>query len=112
MIRVLNEIGGSGERGVAPGAAANLESKDLPEESKRTPSSLGASCGGSVVKKMPANAGGLGSIPQSGRVPGEGNGNPLQYCLANPMDRGAWQAYSPAGVTRVRHDLAINNKAF
>ena len=35
----------------------------------------------------------MGSIPGSGRSPGEGNGNPLQYsCLGNPMDRGAWQA--------------------
>ena len=35
----------------------------------------------------------LGSIPGSGRSPGEGNGNPLQYsCLENCMDRGAWQA--------------------
>ena len=35
----------------------------------------------------------VGSIPRSGRSPGEGNGNPLQYsCLENPMDRGAWQA--------------------
>ena len=34
-----------------------------------------------------------GSVPGSGRSPGEGNGNPLQYsCLENPMDRGAWQA--------------------
>ena len=34
----------------------------------------------------------VGSIPGSGRPPGEGNGNPLQYsCLKNPMDRGAWQ---------------------
>ena len=38
-------------------------------------------------------AGDVGSIPGSGRVPGEGNGNPLQYsCLRNPMDRGAWRA--------------------
>ena len=37
------------------------------------------------------NAGDPGSIPGSGRSPGEGNGNPLQYyCLENPMDRGAW----------------------
>ena len=35
----------------------------------------------------------VGSIPGSGRAPGEGNGNTLQYsCLENPMDRGAWQA--------------------
>ena len=43
--------------------------------------------GGSVVKNPPANAGEVGSIPGSGRSPGEGNGNPLQYsCLKNPMD--------------------------
>ena len=46
--------------------------------------------GGSVVKNPPANAGDAGLIPGSGRSPGEGNGNPLQYsCLGNPMDRGA-----------------------
>ena len=49
--------------------------------------------GGSVVKNPPANAGDMGSIPGSGRSPGEGNGNPLQYsCLGNPMDIGVWQA--------------------
>ena len=49
--------------------------------------------GGSVVKYPPANAGDVGLISGSGRSPGEGNGNPLQYsCLGNPMDRGAWQA--------------------
>ena len=43
--------------------------------------------GGSEVKASASNAGGLGSIPGSGRSPGEGNGNPLQYaCLENPMD--------------------------
>ena len=48
--------------------------------------------GGSVVKNLPANAGDADSIPGSGRSPGGGNGNPLQYsCLKNPMDRGAWQ---------------------
>ena len=44
---------------------------------------------------MPAMhiAGDRSSIPGSGRSPGGGNGNPLQYsCLENPMDRGAWQA--------------------
>ena len=49
-----------------------------------------------VVKNLPANAGdgrALGLTPGSGRFPGEGNGNPLQYfCLENPMDRGAWKA--------------------
>ena len=49
--------------------------------------------GGSVVKNLPANTGGIGLILGSGRSPGEGNGNPLQYpCLGNPMDRGAWWA--------------------
>ena len=39
------------------------------------------------------NAGDLGLIPGSGRSPGEGNGNPLQYsCLGNPVDRGNWKA--------------------
>ena len=47
--------------------------------------------GGTVVKNPPANAGDVGLIPGSGRSPGGGNGNPLQYsCLENPMDRGAW----------------------
>ena len=49
--------------------------------------------GGSDGKASVYNAGDLGSIPGSGRSPGEGNGNPLQYyCLENPMDRGAWSA--------------------
>ena len=49
--------------------------------------------GGSVVKNPPTNAGHTGSIPGSGRSPGEGNGNPLQHsCLGNRMDRGAWWA--------------------
>ena len=44
-------------------------------------------------KESTCNAGDLGLIPGSGRTPGEGNGNPLQYsCLENPMDRGAWWA--------------------
>ena len=49
--------------------------------------------GGSDSKESTCNAGDPGSIPGSGRSPGEGNGNPLQYsCLENPMDRGAWRA--------------------
>ena len=52
------------------------------------------------------NAGDPGSIPGSGRVPGEGNGNPFQYsCLENPMDRRAWQA-TVHGVARVIYNLA------
>ena len=47
--------------------------------------------GGSAVKASAWNAGDPGSIPGSGRSPGEGNGNPLQYsCLENPMEGGAW----------------------
>ena len=47
--------------------------------------------GGSNGKASVYNAGDLGLIPGSGRFPGEGNGNPLQYsCLENPTDRGAW----------------------
>ena len=46
-----------------------------------------------MIKNPPASAGVEGSIPGSGRFPGEGNGNPLQYsCLGNPMVRGAWRA--------------------
>ena len=47
---------------------------------------------GSVVKTLHANERDLGSIPGSGRPPGDGDGNPLQYSCWNPMDRGAWWA--------------------
>ena len=53
-----------------------------------------------VVKNPPASARDSGSIPGSGRSPGEGNGNPLQYpCLENSMDRGTWRA-TVNGVTK------------
>ena len=49
--------------------------------------------GGSVVNNLPTNAGDMSLIPGSGRSPGGGNGNPLQYsCLGNPADRVAWWA--------------------
>ena len=49
--------------------------------------------GGSDSKESACNEGDPGPISRSGRSPGEGNGNPLQYlCLENPMDRGAWRA--------------------
>ena len=55
-----------------------------------------ASQGPLVVKNPPSNVGDIrdaGSIPGSGRSPGGGHSNPLQYsCLENPKDRGAWQA--------------------
>ena len=62
-----------------------------------------------AVEKVPTNAGDArdaGSIPGSGRSPGEGNGNPLQYsCLENSMDRGAWQA-AVRGVAKSQNDWA------
>ena len=65
--------------------------------------------GGSVVKNPPADAGDIGeagSIPGSGRSPGRGNGNPLQYShLGNPKDNGVWWAKS-MGSKRVRHNRA------
>ena len=49
--------------------------------------------GGSDGKELACNTGDAGSIPGSGRCPGDGNGYPRQYsCLENPMDRGAWWA--------------------
>ena len=46
-----------------------------------------------VDKESACNAGDMGSIPESGRSPGKGNGNPYKYsCLENHMDRGAWKA--------------------
>ena len=46
-----------------------------------------------LVKNLPVNAGDANSMTGSGRSPGGGNGNPLQYsCLEKPMDRGAWWA--------------------
>ena len=51
-----------------------------------------------MVKNPPANAGDRGSIPGSGRSPGEGNGNPLQYsCLGNLIDRRSLAGYSWRG---------------
>ena len=56
--------------------------------------------GGSSGRESACNVGDLGSIPGSGRSPGGGHGNPLQYsCLKNPMDRGAWWA-TVHGVTK------------
>ena len=53
---------------------------------------------GSDGKESACNVGEPGSTPGSGRSPGEGNGNPLQYsCLDNSIDRGAWGCNSPWG---------------
>ena len=67
-----------------------------------------------MVKSPPVNARNardVGLIPGSGRPPGEGNGNPLQYsCLENPMDRGAWQAMVHGVTKRVGHNLLTKQK--
>ena len=72
--------------------------------------------GGSVVKNLPdsaGDAGEVGSISGSGRSPGVGNGNPLQYsCLGNPMDRGGFWAivHRVAEVSDMTEWLNKNNK--
>ena len=60
-----------------------------------------------LLKPKPGvNAGDVSSIPGSGRSPGEGQGNPLQYfCLGNPMDRGTWRA-TVHGITKIRTQLS------
>ena len=93
---------------------------DLPSHFQPSPNLLlwlwvladlvsGLLCGfpcSSVSKEYACNAGDLGSIPRSGRSPGEGNGTPLQCsCLENPMGGGAWRA-AVHGVASVGHDLA------
>ena len=68
--------------------------------------SVGRFPGGSYGKASAYNAGDPGSIPGSGRSPGEGNGNPLQYsCLENPTDRGIWWA-TVHGVAKSRTQLS------
>ena len=66
-------------------------------------SSVGKTFPDSSVGREPAcNAGDPGSIPGSGRFPGEGNGKPLQYsCLENPMDRGSWCRLLSMGLQRI-----------
>ena len=66
--------------------------------------------GGSDGKESACSVGDLGLIPESGRSPGEGHGNSLQYaCLENSMDRGAWWA-TVWGHKRVGHDLATRQQ--
>ena len=66
------------------------------ENAKSLPTFTKASLVVLVVNNLPASAGDIrdvGSIPRSGRSPGGGHGNPLQYsCLGNPVDTGAWWA--------------------
>ena len=76
------------------------------------------------VKNSPAcnagDTGDVGLIPRSGRRPGGGHGNPLQYsCLENPMDRGAWQAtvhgiakeYNGSDIAPMQHYHRKKNKS-
>ena len=69
---------------------------------------LQAVASGKKKANLPAKAADVrdvGLISGSGRSPGGGHGNPLQYsCLENPLDRGAWRGYSPRGHRRVGHD--------
>ena len=70
--------------------------------------------GGTVVKNMPANAGDTGDMglkPGSGRSPGGGNGNPLQYsCLENSMDREAWRGHNKLYATEYAHIFIVTKK--
>ena len=88
---VCKDGGPEGQYLLLPLASELLEGRD------RALFILGSSSmgfpGGSESKESACNARDPGSIPGSGRSPGEGNGNPLQYsCLENSMDRGGWQA--------------------
>ena len=68
-----------------------------------------------VVKNLSPNAGDIrdaGWIPRSGRSPGGGHGNPLQYsCLENPMDRRAWWAIVPKATKSRTRLKRISTKA-
>ena len=71
--------------------------------------------GGAIRKKIHLQCRrckGCGFSPCIRKIPGEGNGNPLQYsCLEKPMDKGAWRA-TVHGVTRVRHNGVTNTFTF
>jgi len=86
------------------GAEPSFCANPWPQTSALT-SDLRGFPGSSVSKESACSAGDQGLIPGSGRSPGEGNGNPLQYsCLENPMNRGAWQP-TVHEVTRMGHNL-------
>ena len=72
----------------------HLKAKTITEIINKVYNLEGGFPSGAVVKNVPANArdaGDMNSIPGSGRSPGVGNGNPLQYsCLEKPTDRGHW----------------------
>ena len=85
------------------------ESKEkLTDLTKVTQKIVGFPGDASGIKNSPANAGDVrdvGSIPGSGRSPGGGHGNSLQYsCLENPINRGAWWATGQCVSQGVGHD--------
>ena len=66
-----------------------------------------------MVKNPPANARVASSIPELGRSPGKGNGNPAQYsCLGNPTDRGAWGGYRPWAAKELDATERINSSTY
>ena len=84
---------GDGQGGLASCNTWGCKESDRTEWLNWTDCYLLGFPGGSDGKESTCNLGGLGSIPGSGRSPGEGNYNPLQYsCLENSKDRGVWQA--------------------
>ena len=96
------KIPGTGE----PGGLLSMGSQSRTRLKRLTSSSSKGFPGGSEVKAAASNVRDPGSIPGSGRSPGEGNGNPLQYsCLENPMDGEAWWA-TVHGVAKSRTQLS------
>ena len=92
--------GESQGRGILVGGRLWVRTESDTTEVTQQHSSLVGFPGGSAVKNLPVSAEDTGSIPRSGRSPGEESGNPLQYsCLGNPMERGAWWA-TAHGVTK------------
>ena len=119
---VKNPPANAGDAGSIPGSGRSLgegNGNPLQYSCLGNPMSRGAwwatvhgvvkesdATGDSDGKESACNAGDLGSIPGSGRSPGEENGNPLQYsCLENFMDRGAWWA-TVQGVAKSRTRLS------
>ena len=100
----------------APHRRLPVHSKQPPAKSicRRLDHNMGASLGGSDGKQSDCSTGDPGSIPGSGRSPGEGNGNPLQYsCLEQSTHEGSWRATVRGGaesdMTERFHFLSFNN---
>ena len=95
--------GGAHRESRGPGEAGCREGwQDRSGSRKPTVREAAGFPGGSDRKESACNAGDVGLIPGSGRSPGGGRGNPLQYsCLGNSMDRGAWRG-TVHGVTKRR----------